>query len=87
VRLTDGVVASLTEKIYDAALAPEAWQALALDLAQVLRGQVAICRHAEQPIGIYAVTGTLRPWQTIRAIIGAWISAFNASLAHVRGSC
>ncbi|QWG12880.1 helix-turn-helix transcriptional regulator [Bradyrhizobium sediminis] len=56
-RLTDGVIASLTEKIYDAALAPEAWQALALDLAQVLRGQVAICRHAEQPIGIYAVTG------------------------------
>lgn len=56
-RLTEGLVASLTEKVYEAALAPEAWQRLALDLAQVLRGQVAICRHAEQPIGVYGLTG------------------------------
>lgn len=54
--IDSSLIESLTERIYETAVAPEAWQALAQDLARVLRGPVAICRHADRPLDVYATT-------------------------------
>ena len=52
----DETVAALAAQAYDAALSPGGWQALAVSLERAFGGPVALCRHGDRPLGIYAST-------------------------------
>ncbi|NEX93677.1 helix-turn-helix transcriptional regulator [Caulobacter sp. 17J65-9] len=54
--MSGALIETLIERIYEAAVTPQAWQFLAEELERLLRGPVVICRHAEHPLGVYAST-------------------------------